>query len=227
MLRFAEEIMLLILDEEAGRFSAADRPDVDLALAGGVLMDLALESRIDTDTRKLVLVSAEPTGDALLDAVLAEIAAAEYTRDARYWVEQVQRRAGEIRETAVAQLLEQGAVERRGNRFSRVFRSPQYPVAEGADREVREVKERIRDLLFGDDIPDPRDVVLVCLCDVCRLFPGLLTADELDRVYPRIAQIGRMDLIGQAVMTLVADAEQESEERLQFLIQQGLAARGS
>ena len=222
MLRFAEEIMLLLLDEANGDFSARDSQAVRLALAGGVLMDLALESRIDTDVQNLVVLDAQPTGDPLLDAVLAEIAAAERTRDARFWVERVQGRADEIRDATIARLIERGVLLRRSGRFLRVLRTRARPVVDGTVN--REVKQRIVDLVFGDDIPDPRDVVLICLCDVCGLFASLLTRDELDRAYPRIEQIGRLDLIGQAVMTLVADAERESEERLQFLIQQGLAA---
>ena len=222
MLRFAEEIMLLLLDEANGDFSARDSQAVRLALAGGVLMDLALESRIDTDVQNLVVLDAQPTGDPLLDAVLAEITAAERTRDARFWVERVQGRADEIRDATIARLIERGVLLRRSGRFLRALRTRARPVVDGTVN--REVKQRIVDLVFGDDIPDPRDVVLICLCDVCGLFGSLLTRDELDRAYPRIEQIGRLDLIGQAVMTLVADAERESEERLQFLIQQGLAA---
>lgn len=223
MLRFAEEIILLLLDED-GRFSATNHPTVDLALAGGVLMDLALESRIDTDVRKLVLLDAEPTGDGLLDPILADIAAAERTHDARYWVDRVRQRADEIRDAAIARLVEQGVLRRRAGQILRVFRPRQSPVVD--DTANREVKQRIMGLLFGDDIPGPRDVVVICLCDVCGLFHSLLTADELDRVYPRIEQLGKMDLIGQAVMALVADVHQEADERLQFLITQGLAARG-
>ena len=222
MLRFADEILLLLLDDENGRFSAAHRPAVDLALAGGVLMDLALESRIDTDTNKLMLLDAEPTGDALLDAVLADIAAADRSHDARYWVERIQRRADQIRDAALERLIKEGVLLRRAGKFLRVFHHRLYPVVDGASREV---KGRIMDLLFGTAIPDPRDVVIICLCDACGLFQSLLTPDEVDRAYPRIEQIGRMDLIGRAVMALLADAERESEERLQFLIAQGLAAR--
>lgn len=224
MLRFAEEIMLLLLDEANGDFSAGDGQAVRLALAGGVLMDLALESRIDTDVQKLVVLDTQPTGDPMLDAVLADIAASERTHDARYWVERIQGRAEEIRSAAIAGLMEGGVLLRRSGRFLRALRARPRPTVDRAAN--REVKQRIMDLVFGDDIPGPRDVVLICLCDVCGLFQGLLTRDELDRAYPRIQQIGRLDLIGQAVIGLVADAEQESEERLQFLIQQGLAARG-
>ncbi len=51
MLRFAEELMLLILDDENGRFARVPDRLMRYALAGGVLMDLALENRIDTDSK--------------------------------------------------------------------------------------------------------------------------------------------------------------------------------
>lgn len=133
---------------------------------------------------------------------MADIAAAERTHDARYWVDRVRQRADEIRDAAIARLVEQGVLRRRAGQILRVFRPRQSPVVD--DTANREVKQRIMGLLFGDDIPGPRDVVVICLCDVCGLFHGLLTADELDRVYPRIEQLGKMDPIGQAVMALVA-----------------------
>ena len=49
VLRFAEEIMLLILDDDSGQFARVPKWSLHCALAGGVLMDLALENRIDTD----------------------------------------------------------------------------------------------------------------------------------------------------------------------------------
>ena len=43
MLRFAEEIMLLLLDDGGGKFTDLPALSVEYALAGAVLMDLALE----------------------------------------------------------------------------------------------------------------------------------------------------------------------------------------
>ena len=56
MLRFAEEIMLLLLDDENGDFAPVSELSLQCALAGAVLMDLALENRIDTDTERLILL---------------------------------------------------------------------------------------------------------------------------------------------------------------------------
>ena len=74
MLRFAEEIMLLLLHDENGDFAPVSELSLQCALAGAVLMDLALENRIDTDTERLILLDKTPTGDDLLDPTLANIA---------------------------------------------------------------------------------------------------------------------------------------------------------
>ena len=71
MLRFAEEIILILLDDEDGKFVRVPRWSLNYALAGGVLMDLAMENRIDTDIENLMLIDATPVGDSLLDPVLA------------------------------------------------------------------------------------------------------------------------------------------------------------
>ena len=204
-LRFAEEIMLLLLDDEGERFLRVPDWSLRYALGGGVLMDLALEDRIDTDLEKLILVDATPVGDALLDPVLAEIANEEGTHDARFWVERAAGRAGEIRETAVNRLIERGILERREDRFLWVFRSRRYPVVDGTAE--REVKLRIMELLFSEMIPTPRDVVIICLADACGIFSELLSRRELRQVLPRIQFLRQMDLIGRAVTDAVWDIE--------------------
>ena len=55
MLRFAEEILLLLKDEDSGEIAPNYPPHLlDIVLAGAVLMDLALEDRIDTDLEQLI-----------------------------------------------------------------------------------------------------------------------------------------------------------------------------
>ena len=67
MLRFAEETMLLLLDDEGERFLRVPESSLRYTLAGGVLMDLALEDRIDTDLETLILVNPTPVGDDIRD----------------------------------------------------------------------------------------------------------------------------------------------------------------
>ena len=218
MLRFAEEIMLLLLHDSGGRFVGAADRSIGYALAGGVLMDLALERRIDTDLHRLVLLDSSPIGDDLLDPMLADIAAAEGHFDARHWLEQGVQRAGDIRAAALARLVERGILARRANRFLWVFGARRYPLIDGEAQ--REVKLRILDVLLGNDIPDERDIVIICLADACGLFGALLDEGELQRALPRFEQVRKMDLIGRAVTAAVADLDREAEARRQFMIDQ-------
>ena len=204
MLRFAEEIILLLLNDDGGRFAAVPKWSQDYALAGGVLMDLALENRIDTDLEKLVLVDEAPLDDSLLDPTLADIAGGEQ-RDARFWVERTAERADAIREEALARLISLGVLEARDDRFLWVFRSRRYPLIDG--KAEREVKLRIMGVLFSNEIPDPRDVVIICLADACGIFKGLLSRQELARASARIEQVRRLDLIGQAMSQAIHDLE--------------------
>ena len=205
MLRFAEEILLLLLDDASGRFAPVVESSLRCAIAGSVLMDLALENRIDTDPQQLMLVDATPVGDDLLDSTLADVAQAGETRDARYWVNRIAGDAGRIRETALRRLVERGVLQREEDRFLWVFRSRRYPVIDGEAE--REVKLRIMEVLFSDVIPAPRDVVIIGLADACGLFDVLLSRRELKRAEERIKQVRQLDLIGQAVAHTVTEID--------------------
>ena len=201
-MRFAEEILLLLLRDEGGKFVAVPGIALDNALAGGVLMDLALENRIDTDPERLILVDPTPVGDSLLDPTLAAIAGGEQ-RDALYWVGQTALRAAEIRREALSRLVERGILEHDEGRFLWVFRSRRYPIVDG--RAEREVKLRILGVLLSDEIPDPRDIVIIGLADACGLLPQLLPKGENDKARARIDQVRKLDLIGQATSRAIHD----------------------
>ena len=210
MLTFAEEIVLLLLDDRSGEFVPVPPWSRKCALAGAVLMDLALHGRIDTDLRKLAVVDRSPTGDDLLDPVLAAIVAEVETYDARHWVERMaEERSDAIQSQALARLVKRGILESEGGRLLFVFRARRYPVIDG--KAEREVKLRIMRVLFSDDIPSPRDIVIICLADACRIFGRIMTEAEAERARERIDVVRRMDLIGQAVSSAVRDLEQSVE----------------
>ena len=177
MLRFAEEIMLLLLDDKGGKFADLPAPSVECALAGAVLMDLALEGRIDTDPERLFVVDPIPLKDRLLDPTLARIAQSTETYDTRHWIEQTIAYAGDIRDRSLARLVERGILRREDDRFLWVFQTRRYPVID--DQPVQEVKLRIMGVLFSDEIPDARDIVIISLSDACGIFRGLLSSREL------------------------------------------------
>ena len=63
------------------------------------------------------------------------------------------------------------------------------------------------EVLLSDVIPDPRDVVIVCLADACALWDSLIHPRELAGLEPRIALMVKLDLIGQSVTRTIHDLQ--------------------
>ena len=203
MLRFAEEILLLLLNEEQGDLAPVLSPhSLNVVLAGAVLMDLALEDRIDTDLKRLTLVDPTPLEDELIDPTLADIAQEPQTQDIDFWITHTAKRGDEIREKALARLVKRGILEAEAEGiflFSRkVSRSRRYPTRDG--KTVEEVQLRVMRTIFSDDIPDPHDIVIICLADACGVFRSILSKEELAEVQERIDLISQLDLIGRSVV---------------------------
>ena len=53
--------------------------------------------------------------------------------------------------------------------------------------------------LFHEEVPDPRDIVIVGLANACGVFERILSREERDQVGGRIELLSQLDLIGQSV----------------------------
>ena len=212
MMRIAEELLLLLRNED-GALSRAPEWLVRYALGGAVLMDLALENRIDTDAHRLFLVDSTPLEDRLLDPMLAEIAQAGGTHDALYWVEHATRHADEIRDIALQRLIGNCILRLHDDRILWIFGARRYSLVDQGGAEP-ELKQRIATVLLSDVIPDPRDIAIVALADGCGLVGHLLSAPELERASPRIELMRRMDLLGRAFLNALDVAVQPAAGRL-------------
>ena len=213
MIRLVEEALLLVLDDEQGDLTASYSSEVlDIVVAGAVLMELALEARIDADLERLVVADPTPLDDDLLDPALAEIAAGPDGRSADYWVARTAARGEAIRELALARLVEAEILEADAggvflSRFVR--RSRRYPSRDG--QYLEEVRLRIMRVLFSEEIPGPRDAMLICLSDASGVLRRLLPADERRRLRGRIELIGKLDLIGQSLLRAIRERRRSAE----------------
>ncbi len=202
MLSVAEEILLLALDDE-GDFIHPSVMIFQLSIAGAVLMDLALHERIDTDLDHLVVVDEAPTGDDVMDEVLRTICGESKVRDAAHWVNAVATDAEAIKQRLLARLVDRGILKSVDKKYMWIFGNRRYPMID--DREDREVKLRIFSVLLSDEIPTQRDVVLISLADASRLLKSIMTEREYKACGPRLEQLTRMDLIGQAMANVIRD----------------------
>ncbi|OGV39242.1 MAG: hypothetical protein A2X48_01240 [Lentisphaerae bacterium GWF2_49_21] len=203
----AEEIYLLALDESRGVVRTLPDFTLDYALASALLMELELFDRIDTDLTTLKVTSAVPTGEPLLDETLLELQRKTDPQPTSFWLELLTARKGHIEGQVLAQLIRKGILKQENRRILWVFETHRYPLMD--DREVKEVRARLRELILSDDIPDPRDVVLISLGKACRLLDALFTQEENERVRPRISSLARLDLIGDELANSISELERK------------------
>lgn len=205
MLNFAEEFLLLALDDEKGYIINMPLMSLEYGLTGAILMDLALMNKIDTDLKNLILVDDSPTGDEIFDKAIDMIRKYPDSKDAKYWVREIGKQFENLKDSLIERLVEKGILKRVEKKILWVFSKRRYPIVD--NKEEKEVKTRIRKTILNNDIPDPRDIVLISLIKTCNMIDEIFTSQEKKVVKERIDQIAKMDLIGQAVSNAVNEIQ--------------------
>ncbi|MCX6924821.1 MAG: GPP34 family phosphoprotein [Verrucomicrobia bacterium] len=201
-LTLAEELTLLALDDKTGR--QLDLPFNALAygLAGAIILDLSLAGRIDTDLQELMVINPAPTGDNLLDYWLSYCQTALEPKSVTFWVRELAVRQEEIQQAAVDRLVQRGILRRQERRLLWVFSLRRYPTIDGTER--AEVRTRLSQLILGNDLPTPRDAILLSLIHGCHLSEYLFAGLDLAVHKERLELLASMDLVGREVSAATA-----------------------
>ena len=204
-LSLPEELILTLLNEESGYFHQVPGWDLNCAVAGAVLAELSLKSRIDTDMESLFLLDHMPTGDPTLDPILKQVAEEPEQRNAQYWIERLAPQAETIIDLTLDRLVDLKILEHHDGDFWTLTRAATQTDSSNGSQEgsgAEFVKTRISKAIFHNEIPDPRDVIIICLINTCDVFRFMFLLDE--EAEKRIEFICRMDLIGRSIAEAVS-----------------------
>ncbi|NCC52106.1 MAG: GPP34 family phosphoprotein [Spartobacteria bacterium] len=207
MLTFAEELLLLTLDDESGVIKELPAQQMDRAMVGAVLMEMAMANRIDTDDKRLHIIDATPAPDPMQNVLLDELKAHDNELFITDVLDYLSIYGRTIRDRTLEHLISKGILRLDEQRILWVFERRRYPLID--NREIEEVKSRLRHIILGDDLPDPRDAILISLVDACGLFREIFSLDELKSVCGRIKQLAKLDFIGQKLAAAVRPIQSE------------------
>ena len=204
-LSLPEELVLMLLNQESGYFHQVPGWDLNCAVTGAVLAELSLMSRIDTDMESLFLLDDTETGNSTLDPILKEIAGERSQRNAQYWIERLAHHAESIIDSTLDRLVHLNVLEYHDGDFWTLPPNIEQKILfddsqEGTGLEF--VKTRISREIFNNEIPDPRDVIIICLVNTCDVFRFMFQLDE--EAEKRIEFICNMDLIGRSIAAAVS-----------------------
>jgi hypothetical protein len=196
-LTLADEIIVLMLRDDTGAIRPARTASANIAIAGGILMELSLLRRIDTDLTSLFIVDPNPIGDELLDHAMHEIAAEPSKRSSVWWINQFGVHAGDLSGKVLKRLVEAGILREEDRQFLWVLSRRAYPKISG--REEREAKARLMSVIFDDEVPTPRDALLLSLADSTGVLEDMLSAAEMHKASTRVAEVIALEEIGRSV----------------------------
>src|SRR5687768_970046 len=106
MLTIPEEFLLLTLRDEEGGFVDILPQASAAGFVGAAIMELALQSRVDSDLEKIWVVDKTPIGEACVDIVLAKIAAPGFDPATDRLIDQLVDTGPEVRELALKRLVD-------------------------------------------------------------------------------------------------------------------------
>ncbi len=192
-----EELVLLALDDESGRWIPIPAFALEIALGAAIIMELMLAERVEMEAEQLQLRDATPLGDPILDVALAELVADGTPRPATAWMSRFGGTDSDLATRVAARLVERGILRSEDTRLLWAFRKRTYPAASGV--EEREVRARLLHLLYSDEVPDHRDALLVGLLRSTRLIEQLVGEREHHQLRHRVDAIAEREEISRAM----------------------------
>ena len=211
----AETFLLLCLDADTGK-RIAGRSRLEPALNGAVAAELVLRGRIvitpDSDgllrRRRPAVIDPTPTGDAVLDLMLAGLLAkpdrklAEVINPFRFRP-LIKDPAGLLS----GRLVAAGILDQRAGRVLGLFPTTAWPIRD--PRPDRVTRERLHHALIADGSPEPETAVLVALALATGLLIKILPTDDRPRLRRRAKDVIAAEPLAtqlrQAVSQVYAD----------------------
>ena len=173
-----EEVMLLALRDEQGTIATGF---VEHVVAGAILADLLLESRISIDDTKKQLVNLQndkTSGDPVIDECLEKMAAVKRRASLSTWV---QRLAGikKLKHKVAQQLCERGILRADEDKILFLFNRRIYP--EINPMPEKKIIERMREaIITNGDLTGKATGEVIAACQtaliVAAIMPAMISA---------------------------------------------------
>jgi Golgi phosphoprotein 3 (GPP34) len=178
----AEDLLLLVTDDASGK-PIVGSTELEHALAGGVLLELALSGRVDVQKGeglwrgdRVVVVDSSRTGDSVLDEALSRIAG----RPPRKPESVVGALRKGLRTRLYERLGDQGILRMEQGRVLGLFPTTRWPAVDSAHE--RQLRQALQDVLVVGVEPRPSTGAVVSLLFAIKAVPKVVGSRENRKV---------------------------------------------
>jgi hypothetical protein len=201
----AEDLLLLLVDDATGK-PLTDGTKLDHAIAGALLLELALQGKVDVaaaedeQVRKgrLVVRDHSPTGEPILDAALTLIADKQGKKPDAV--------IGPLKKGLRAHLLsglaERGILRRDQRRVLGIIPTTKWPAEDS--RHEAALRTRLHEVLVVGLTPDDRTGALVSLLSAIDVVPKIVASPDRRALKRRAKEVAQGEWAADAVRRAVA-----------------------
>lgn len=197
----AEDLLLLVTDDESGRLTAP-ATNVDYALAGATLVELTLLNRVTvSDKGRIVVQDPAPTADAVLDAALATVGKYAGKRPSAV----IRPLSKKLRPKLYERLVGGGQLSRERYSVLGIFPSSRWPTQDASHE--NEVRRAVTQALVQGSTPDDRTAAVIALVHALRIEHKVVDRREYDvsthQLRKRAGEIAEGDWAAAAVRAAI------------------------
>lgn len=200
-----EDLLLLLTDDTSGKSLVAST-ELDLSLAGAVLLELAMAGKVDVTgpgdpgrNGRLVVRDPAPTGDPLLDEALTRLTASPDRKPGK-GLDLIKK---DLRASTYRRLVERGIVRSENGKILGVFPTHRWPARDVVHETG--IRQTLHDALITGTTPQPQTAALISLLQSIKAVNKILDVPRAERsaVKDRAKQISQDAWAADAVRKAV------------------------
>ena len=201
-LNLIDQLTLLALDDKKGTL-VADSTTYSYALGGAVIMELALEERIDLSNKKIIVKDSGKTNDPIIDTYFELIKNSKKERKAEYWVQHLGNKADKIKRDTIDKLINKRILEKREDKILWIFTYNKYPAYN--PREENQLRSRLYDIVVNSHRPELKEIMILNLIDACDLGKEVFGKEHAKTFKKKLKTINEYDNISSEISKSVKE----------------------
>lgn len=201
-LNLIDQLTLLALDDDKGTL-LADSTSYSYAIAGALVMELALDERIDLSGEKVVLKDKTKTNDKIVDTYFEAIIESKKERKINYWVEKFGNKADKIKRDTIDKLIDNRILEKKEDKILWIFSYSKYPAQNS--RPENQLRKRLYDIIVNSHRPELKEIMLLNLIESCSLGKEVFGKEQVKTFKKRLKSINEYDHLGDSISKSVKE----------------------
>lgn len=166
-LNLIENFLLLSLDSKKGKF-LIDSLSLNYGVAGAILLELSQSNKITVKEKKLLVLDRSLTYNSVFDYCLNLMINSKRNKRVKYWINRIGNKSNTFKKDILIDLVQKKIILKNIKPvFWGLIKINRYPVID--IKLVKELKDKLRNVVFGNNKVDIESVLLLSLMHSSKL----------------------------------------------------------